>query len=100
MTVGVDSWTHFGGCRAFSRREGEDVHLGEGDFLRQGDRFVEVGVGLTRETDDDIGRDRGAVEAGPDQGDLGPELVGAVGSRHAAEDRRPSRTGAISAGVA
>jgi len=81
-----DSRPHFGGCRAFSRREGENVHLGEGDFPGKGERFVELGIGLTGEADDHIGRDRGAVQAGPDQGDLGAEVVRCVGSHHPVED--------------
>ena len=60
----LDFWKdlglHLRGSGAFAGREGEDVHLGEGDLLRQGDCLVEVGVRLTGKADDNISRYRAA----------------------------------------
>ena len=81
-----DLGPHLRGGSALAGGKGEDVHLCEADLPGESDRLLEVGIGLAGETDDNIGRDGGAVQAALDQGDPGAEIIGGVGPRHAAKD--------------
>jgi hypothetical protein len=85
-----------GGCRGAGVLEGEGA--GEARGLDDAQRLGEVGLGLGREADDDVGGDRGVRDLVADSGQDREEPLAAVAAAHGSRPSEPLCSGMCSDG--
>ena len=73
------------------RRERERERAVVADLLDERQRLLEVGLGLAREADDDVGREGDVGDVLADQRDAVEVALAVVGAAHRAQDPRRAR---------